>query len=278
MSKPVVVGVVDKQPTVLKVAIAEARSTDSPLVVVHAVGSPAQVADFYGGLELQIELRKSGQALLDQIRQMMQEEASDVQVDYVLSLELPVPALRNASSDARLVVVGSDDVPWFDRILRSETAGHLARHAACPVMAVPELRFAEQYEGDVVLTLDGETSAQGPIRFAFEQASRRGASLHVLHVATPNSTAAAAGVIEPNLSELMAGWHDEFPDTRVFEVITSGDVASTIVHSTEQAGLVVVGRPHSNHVLRSVVQSIATKVLGDAHCPIAVVPPDYQGC
>lgn len=277
MSKPVVVGIVDKQPTVLKVAVEEARSTHSPLIVVHSIGSPAQMADFYGGSQLQLELRKSGQAVLEGARQQLEKQAPDLEVHYVLSSELPVPAIENASADARLVVVGSDDVPWFERIIRSETAGHLARHSDHPVIAVPELKFAESYEGDVVLALDGETTAEGPIRFAFEQASRRDAALHVLHVATPDNAAADPELIAPNLSEVMAGWHDEFPDTHVFEVVTTGEVAESIVHSTETASLVVVGRPHSQHLLKSVVRSIAAKVLGDAHCPIAVVPSTYDG-
>jgi nucleotide-binding universal stress UspA family protein len=276
-SHPVVVGIVDKQPSVLGFAVGEARAAHSSLWVVHSTGRPPQPGDYYGGFDLFDELSRTGQAVLDDARRFVEEEAPELEVEYVLTSEGPRHALEHAVPSARLLVVGSDDVPWFDRLMRTDVAGHLALHAACPVVVVPEQAYPWARDGDVVVTLDGDTSAEGPLQLAFEEADARDAVLHVLHATPPGTIVSDAEEIRANLAEVVAGWRDTFPDVIVLTAITTGDPKKAVAHATESAALVVVGRPHGRVIPFAVSRPLATDVLRRAHCPVAVVPPTYRG-
>jgi nucleotide-binding universal stress UspA family protein len=242
--KPVVVGIGDKQPSALRFAVREARSSGSPLRVVHSVGMPAQAAEFYLGASVSMldELRKDGQSVLDGARHHIEELDPTLAVEYVLTELAPLEALEREASRARVLVVGADDVPWFDRLLRTKIAGYLARNAPCPVVVVPELEFPSGPGGEVVLTLDGDTSATGPLRMAFQEADARDCLLHVLHATPPGTLRADADASRANVAEV-----------------------------------VIVGRPHNHGMPLSLTRPLAMKILSTAQCPVAVVPADYQG-
>jgi nucleotide-binding universal stress UspA family protein len=276
-SRPVVVGVVGKQSSVLTFAMEEARETRSRLVVVHSTGVPVQTGDLYAGFEVLESLRKQGQSLLNDVKEFVQHEAPDLPAEYVLSTSPPIQALEDASRDARVLIVGSDHVPWFDRLLLSEVAGRLARHTESPVVVVPDLNSANTADGNIILTLDGETSAAGPIRFAFEHAAARETAVQVLHVTPAGTLAAEAEVIKANVSEVLAGWRASYPDTPVLTSFSVGAPEPAIVRATTDARLVIVGRPHRHRRVLAATGSLATQVLRGAHCPVAVVPADYAG-
>lgn len=278
MTKPVVVGIAGaKEPTVLTYAVEEARSTGSVLRVVHSVAASPQVADYYVGTEMLEDLRAEGQAVLDEARDLVERDSPDVVAEYVLDTKPPATALTVLGADARVVVVGSDDVPWFDRLVRGRIAGHVALHADCPVVVVPTRSVTASHDGSVVLTLDGETSAEGPIRYAFEQAVQRETPVVVLHAALPGTLVEDNQSAVANISEVLAGWSAEYPGTKVVTTFIEGDPLEAVLHATETAGLVVVGRPHSNLALVGVARPLATLVMRHAHSPLAVVPAAYDG-
>jgi nucleotide-binding universal stress UspA family protein len=278
MTKPVVVGITgDKQTNVLTYAVEEARRTGSVLRIVHSIAASPQVADYYAGYELLDTLRVEGQVVLDEARAFVEDNSTDVPAEYILDNKPPAVALKTLSTDARLLIVGSDDVPWFDRLVRGRVAGHVALHADCPVAVVPTTSVSAFHEGSIILTLDGETSADGPIRFAFEQAAQQETALVVLHVALPGTLAKDNQSAAANISEVMAGWSADYPDTTVIKTFIDGDPLETVRHATETAGLVVVGRPHTNLALVGVTHPLATLVLRHTHSPLAIVPASYRG-
>ncbi|MET0766020.1 MAG: universal stress protein [Aeromicrobium sp.] len=275
-SAPVVVGIVDKQPGTLRFAIGQARATRRPLRVVHAVGMPAGAAPFHEGIGEDDELREAGRAVLADARQLVAEEAAGLEVHYDLSTDSPLVALRHAALHAGVVVLGSDDVPWYDRLTRTRIAGDLAQHASCPVVVVPDTSDPEPYDGDVVLTIDGETTAEGPIRFAFEEADARDGVLHVLHATPPGTLAADADGIRASLAEVLAGWSERFPDVHLVTSLAVDQPKEAVTRATDRAGLVIVGRPHGHPPL-AVLRPLAMDVIRRAHCPVAVVPASYAG-
>lgn len=276
MTEPVVIGIVEQQPNLLTYAIRAARETRSPLRVVHSTGVPAQAADFYASPELLNELRSGGQAVLADAKHVIEQEGPDLVVEYVLCEEPPVQALEHTSADARLLVVGADDVTWFERLLRGSVSGRLARHARCPVVVVPKHAGPDRYEGDIIVILDGDTSADGPIRFGFERAAARSATLHLLQVQRAGTPALEIEAIEAHLGEVVAGWRESYPDTVVLTSFSAGDPETSIAQATQAAGLVIVGRPHGG-VVPVLTGSLATDLLRRAHCPVAIVPASYAG-
>lgn len=277
LNRPVVVGVVDKQPSALSFAIAQARATRSPLRVIHSAGFPSQMAEMYAGAALIEDLRADGQQVLDNARRFVEERAPELEAGFVLTSVPPLQALEDVAEDARVIVLGTDDIPWYERLLRTQVSGHLALHAPCPVVVVPELAYPGRFDGDIVLTLDGDTLADGPIRFAFEEASVHDRTLHVLHAAPPGTLSSDSEEIRANIAEVLAGWHERYPDVVVLPAFAAGDARAMIMRATERAGLVVVGRPHGHSMPFAVARPLAAQVLRGAHCPVAVVPASYPG-
>ena len=275
-TRPVVVAVADKQPSALRFAVNEALSCGASLRVVYAYGVPPRASQAIP-VEASIidELRRLGQSVLDEARQWVDELRTAPGVEYVLSGHTPLDSLMLEATKARCLVVGADDVPWYDRLLRTKVAGYLAMHAPCPVIVVPELEFPTGPEGEVVLTLDGVTPASGPLHFAFDEANARDCLLHVLHATPPGTLSSDAEASRASVSELIAGWRESYPDVAVLEANVVGDTIAVIDRATQSAELVVIGRPHSHLIPLALVRPVASEVLRKAQCPVAVVPVDH---
>ena len=274
-TRPIVIGVIDKQPTALRFALREAKRTGRALRVVHSAGVPAGAATLYGGVEMFEDLRDAGQVTIDAAPHFIEQEAPDIQVDYVLTMVSPAETLKLEADQASLLVLGSDTHAWPDRLLGGTVSSDLALHAACPVVVVPERAYPTPLSGGVVVAVDGETSADGPLQFAFEQADAEGAVLHVLHARQPAETIEDTQSIRTNVAELLAGWSGEFPDVRLVVDFPLDHANEACVRATEHSELVVIGRSHSHALPFALARPLAAEVLRHAHCPVAVVPANY---
>ncbi|MET0821990.1 MAG: universal stress protein [Aeromicrobium sp.] len=272
---PVLVGVADKQPTAVAYAVAEAQRLRRPLRVLHCWVLPSSTSALYGGSETLGAMRAEGEAVLAAAKAVVSESAAGLEVEYVMADGATVNVLKKAAEEAAALVLGSDDVPWFDRFLGGEVSGHLARTAACPVVVVPE-RSVVGAAGGVVVTVDGDTSAAGPLRYAFEQADARHEALHVLHAAPEATLRQDFQNHHANVAEILAGWKELYPDVRVFRSTTDGSPVDACIEATAEASLVVIGRHHGHSVPFAQARPIALTVLRKAQCPVAVVPWDYE--
>ena len=276
--KPVVVvGIVDKQPSVLRFAAREARLAGARLQVVNAAGPAVEIAAVYPELGILKSLRDVGQHVLDDAREFVTDELDISDAEFILTDGIPTEVLMQAAAGARMMVLGADDVPWYDRLIRTKVAGHLAMHARCPVVVVPEVEYPHFMGGDVVVTIDGTSAADGPLRFAFEQADARYGVLHVLLAVPPATLPSDVADLRANMSEVLAGWREVFPDVVVMDAFAVGDPKDVVANATRGAELVVVGRPHGRAMPFALLRPLATDVLRRANCPVAVVPADYRG-
>ncbi|WP_332642233.1 universal stress protein [Aeromicrobium sp.] len=276
--KPVVVvGIVDKQQSVLRFAARQARLVGAHLQIVNAAGPAVETAAVYPELGILKSLRDVGQHVLDDARKFLNDELDISDAEFTLADGIPTEVLKRVADGARMLVLGADDVPWYDRLIRTKVSGHVAMHARCPVVIVPEVAYPKSMEGDVVVTIDGDTSADGPLRFAFEQADARNGVLHVLHAVPPGTLPSDVADLRANMSEVLAGWRDAFPDVAVMDVFAVGDPKDVVARATSGAELVVVGRPHGRTMPFAISRPLASDVLRKANCPVAVVPADYRG-
>jgi nucleotide-binding universal stress UspA family protein len=276
---PVVVAIADKQPSALRFAAHEACSRRAPLRVVHSTNVPLRVAELFAGevATLPEELHAAGQALIDAAREVLEAFDVDVVVDYVLTPHTPIDALMEEAGGAALLVVGADDVRWFERLMRTKVAGYLAQHAPCPVVVVPEQEFPTGPDGEVIVALDGATAAIGAVRLAFEEATARDCLLHVLHATPVGTLRTDEEAARARVAEELAGWRETYPDVPVLEGFTNDDPEAALVRATRSADLVVLGRPDETGLPLALVRPLAMRVLRAAQCPVAVVPADYRG-
>jgi len=270
----VVVGIKEEQPSVLRFAMLAARAHRAGLRVVHASGMPAEPAGPFQGGQLVADLRTAGTAVLEAARRVVEQEDPDLSAEYVLRTARTVEALADEARRASMLVVGIDEISWPDRLLGGAVATHLALGAACPVVVVPERVSPTPLSGGVVVTLDGESSAEGALRFAFEHAAETTRELHVMHAVPLGTPSPAVESARAAIGEVIAGWASSYPDVHVSTSFAHDQADDACIRATEHAELVVVGRPRRRGLAFAAARPVAAQVLRHAHCPVAVVPVD----
>lgn len=124
-------------------AFAEASLLQAPLVAVLAVPPPF---DAYFPTDVELErIRDRGRRYLSESLAGLCERYPDVHVTESVSLDAPLPALRQAAAGAALLVVGSHGRGALMRAALGSVSGSLLRSADCPVVVVrPRHEDAEQ--------------------------------------------------------------------------------------------------------------------------------------
>ena len=154
------------------------------------------------------------------------------------------------------------------------------RDSGCPLVLVPDGPASAGRSGKVVLGVDARASSDGAIAFACDSARVRGVRLHVVHAWSLPSRAAQwpFGVPEKEraawedhevqlLADTLRPWREKYPEVPIFEDVVLFTPAQALLHHSENAALVVVGRKpgtRRGEVLRA--------LLREAACPVAVVP------
>jgi nucleotide-binding universal stress UspA family protein len=272
--RPVVVGVLDKQPDLLDYANGLATMLDRPLRVVNAFEFPATTADVYVSQEVIDSFEAAAHQVIADARSHLEAAGSQAPTDYVVAFGSPAAVLDLQSETAELVVIGTDDVGWLRRLGGAAVSAYVVQHAHSPVVVVPP-GIARFDLDEVVLTLDGETSAHGPLTFAFQLADRAHAVLRVVHVVPVLTSDTQLDASLANVAELVAGWSEDYPDVQVVSTLTYGEPVDEGVHASGPNSIVVVGRPHTQHMAITLGRPVATAILRHAGCPVAVVPADY---
>lgn len=124
------------------------------------------------------------------------------------------------------------------------------------------------------------------LRFAFETAAARGASVRVvrawslppLFTYSPGSLKLLdeAGGMEPfekkALTEAVQPWREQFPEVPVTEYVEMGSAGQVLLSLAARAQLMVVQRRAERSAVGSRIGSVAHAVMHHAPCPVAVVP------
>ncbi|MFF8594063.1 universal stress protein [Streptomyces sp. NPDC015220] len=200
-----------------------------------------------------------------------------------------VEALVAAAADAETLVLGSRGQGPLIGFLVGSVGQQVIAEAARPVVLVRagDEPAAEAAGREVVVGQHGgpDDSAR-TLRFAFESAAARGATVRAVRAWTlppvfaysPGSLRLLdeAGGLEPYekkaLAEALAPLRERFPDVPVVEHVEMGSAGQVLLTAAERAQLVVVGRRARRTAVGARIGSVAHGVLHHAGCPVAVVP------
>ncbi|WP_249351966.1 universal stress protein [Nocardiopsis akebiae] len=194
----------------------------------------------------------------------------------------PSAALVAASRRAALVVVGSRE-PDTLRFPPGAVGPRVCAYAACPVAVVPPQASLERC-GHVVAGVDGSPDSDAALRFALEEAARRGARLTVLHV---RPSAEAVGRLTLDLvgpeavmlhaERRMHRMVDEARDertgdvaVRVLVLVRHDHPAHALVEAAGAADVVVVGSRGTGGFRGLLLGSVSQKVLHRSPVPVVV--------
>jgi nucleotide-binding universal stress UspA family protein len=287
--RPVVVGVdgTEDGDRALRFAVEEARRLHTGLRIVSAI------PEYYPVTPMLPTMRSERfKDTADRIVGHAEAEAErlgkgTIAIDTVVRYGSAVHTLVDVAHDARLIVLGHRQLNHVDRIFSGSTTIGVAARAECPVVSVTNTWPREQTAGKVVVGIDGSSASSEVLRAAFEAASERQAALVVLHAWELPS--AYADLVEssvtaeewrtesaPVVSEVLAGWQEQFPDVKVDVVLRYQRTVDALVAASADADLVVVGRHGHGGWAAGITGvpfgSVARAVLAHAHCPVEVAP------
>lgn len=267
----------------------EAARRRVSLRLLHAVDSPVLTQTVgFGSLERYLDaLTSVGQKRLTEAETAVRQEYPDLEVTLDLRTTSPVPALIEASDDAKMVVLGSRGLGGFAGILAGSTVVTLAAHGHCPVAVIRGRRFNEPPPayGAVVVGVDGSLASDSALAMAFDEASLRGVHLVAVHTWTEYVSDLSYAYarqfdvdwseVETKESELLAqrlaDWQEKYPDVTVHRVVTRDKPVRCLLEQAAEAQLLVVGSRGRGGLAGMLLGSTSQALIHHTPCPLLVV-------
>lgn len=130
----IVVGVDGSEPSLdaIRWALRQAQLTSSKLEAVTTYHFPSQYAEFVAD---DIDWNERARSLLEESLAKVENEGN-VEITRTTTQGHPAQVLKDASTDADLVVVGSRGHDGFAGMLLGSVSTHVSAHAHCPVVVV----------------------------------------------------------------------------------------------------------------------------------------------
>ncbi|WP_344439732.1 universal stress protein [Kitasatospora nipponensis] len=274
-------------------AAAEALRRGAPLRLLHAWPNSGN-----GDQLLLADLREAARRMLDGLADELRAAHPGVEVATSVVAGAAVDALLRAATECELLVLGTRGLGGFHGLLVGSVSLSTVGRCDTPVVLVraempPNPRAAQHAVPrdavpEVVVGLDPQVPAGPVLDFAFEEAARRGAPVHVVHgwetPPTYNYGYAAGWVPSQEdrrlletlatrlVSDALAPWREKYPQVLVVEDVRAGGAAGALVDAAGEAALFVVGRRDRSLGVGPRLGPVAHAVIHHAPAPVAVVP------
>lgn len=273
-------------------ATATATARGRGLVLVQALLPPVSTGGLGVGLppsldlieQLEIAARDELEKAADELRAV----PGAPEVTTTVPIGSPSSVLLAASESADMVVIGSRGHGGFAGLLLGSVGAQVAAHAECPVVVIRQLPAADA--STVVVGIDGSPAAESALRFAFDEASRRGWSVTALHawdvpaydlLIVPNGPVPVPlrDVADDEVrltAEALAGFRDEYPDVDVIESLVRSPAVMALLEAGADAAMIVVGTHGHGPTMGALLGSVSNGLLHKATVPVVVVPPEPE--
>jgi nucleotide-binding universal stress UspA family protein len=272
-------------------ALELAARVDASVTALHVVGKRA--LELTRGSGEETELRRERAAVLAGIEEIADEVGHPV--DDELAEGDPATQLTEHASEsgADLVVLGRQGLSGIRRRVLGGVTEQVLHHSEIPVLVVPDAAASFAVDRLLVPT-DGSENAELALPHAAELAGIDDGVVDLLNVIDLDAAGGAfnAGGLEPEFLERLeergqsavADAADELaslvPDAEVRTAVerteAGGSVAATIAAAVEENGddLVVMGSHGRGNLRRTLLGSVASKVLRTVDVPVLVAVRD----
>jgi len=266
-------------------AAAEAVRRGGSLLLVHAYSLPP--AGYSGSnpypANLLPQLREDGEALLADTAHALRLDHPALDIDTRMSYGDPATVLRHASATSQLTVVGARGANRVVSALGSVTVGIATTNPGPVVVIHPGAQSAPN--GPVVVGVDGSSTSNAALRFAFDSASIRGVPLVAVHCWTDPVIVGdlpyfPEGIVDSTwlateqrhfLAQAIMPWSAAFPDVVVQQVVIHGRPTPALLESSRTAQLTVVGSHGHTGMAGGQLLLGSTSVALITHSPSPVV-------
>jgi nucleotide-binding universal stress UspA family protein len=287
MDLPVVVGVDGSEPSLRAVdwAADEAARRGVQLRLVYA-----SLWERYEGAHLAEDLGKPSEHVRAEdvvatAARRAHLRQPDLKITTDVQPEEPEYVLVRESRNAALLVTGTRGRSGMAEALLGSVSLTVAGHAHCPMIVVRgshDDQAGSTARGRIVVGIGDKPTASGALRFAFEEARRRGATVEALrawrcpaHESTDHPLLAGepARLHEQRAAEeLEAALQDVPADVELRRRTVEGLPRTALVDASHHADLLVVGARRGQRHFGLQLGRVAHGVLHRSACPVAIVP------
>ncbi len=262
------------------------------LHLVHAFAWPAYAAS-YGlppGAWPDEGVRMQAEALLGDAAARAHQLAPSVAVHGEVLRGTPAAVLSEASRHATVAVVGDRGAGGFSGLLLGSVSTQLTRHGHGVVVVVP--RDGDPPDGArprVVVGTDSSPGAEPALRFAFEEAASRHATVTIVRawqtpppswrdelLPTGDGRAELESAEAQRLASDAQPWQEKYPDVPVEHQLVAEHPARALAAAGHGAQLLVIGACGHSGFRGPHLGSVGVQLLHDLPCPIAVVRPAHH--
>ncbi|WP_105968174.1 universal stress protein [Streptomyces geranii] len=284
---PIVVGVDGSEPGLRAVdwAADEAAVRGLPLRLVYA-----SLWERYEGAYLAEDLGKPSEQVMaeDVVASAARRATSrrpEVKVSTDIRAEEPEYALVRESRRASLLVTGTRGRSGITEALLGSVSLTMAGHAHCPVVVVRgshDNQALPATHGRVVVGVGEQPVASAAVRFAADEARRRGAELEAVrawrcpgHETTDHPLLAGAPArlhAQQAVEALEKALQDVPAGVAVRRRTVEGHARTVLVDASRDADLLVLGARRRQRHFGLQLGRVAHGVLHHSACPVVIVP------
>lgn len=264
----------------LRWAVEEARLRRRPLTVCHVWSWPyPEIPNDETAVDI---VRRMAEHILDRGVMAAYDQAPGLTVHKRLVTGNPRAVLLNEARNAELVVLGSHGSGGFSGLAAGSAALQVPAYANCPVVVH---RPVETVLPRVVVGVDGSSSAEAALAFAFEEAVLRGWEVEAVYgcwempavAETDLALYADAEMLKRSagarLERAVAPWREKYPQVPAWTALRMTDSRKALLEAAERAGLLAVGDRGQGGVSGMRLGAVTQTMLQHAPCPVAVVHP-----
>lgn len=268
----------------LRWAVSEAQLRLAIVDLVHCYVVSAR------GVVLHAPEREQAEAQLDEIVERNRDVLDRVKWTSTTMgvFSTPSAGLVEAAEDGDLIVLGARGTGGFRRLRLGSTSYRTASHATSPVAVIhPDEQAADDARRPLVVGIDDSRGATRALRWATDEAERRGVALTVVHAYQPPPEPAMLGSLSPashahaldSARDAAQQVVDDMVDAvavaasvSVERVIEHGTAAEVLLARAADSHLLVVGTHGRGALGRLAFGSVSHQCLHHATGPVVVVP------
>lgn len=235
----------------VRFAAREAALHETPLTLLHVVAPVPSWATSSEQAKIAAAWEANARDVIEQARKTAEAAAESALPDIrsEVTCSAVAPTLIEASSRARMVVVGSNGMGAVGRLVLGSVTDAVLHRARCPVAVIHDIDEPADPDASVLVGLDGSPASEGALQLAFDEASRRKVQLVALHAWSDVGVFPILGMDWRDyeakgaqlLAQQLAHWQAQFPDVQVQRRLVCDKPAKWLIEESEHAQLVVVG-------------------------------------